>query len=158
MKKHTSYSYKTGWSAIMIYIATAVASSAAPAPNVPLPIPNSNVQVMAFQERKEMFPETAAHHTETINKVLKAIAYSDRSAFLFRGTTQFQKADPKDFELLVSKWADRIKDGFRTNPIGELRRGHATSLWRVQFTSGGDEALIVFETDKRGNIVTFHFM
>ena len=122
------------------------------------PIPDPNAPGMGFQEQKEMLPEMAAHHTEMAGKLLKAVTQNDHAAFLFRGTPAFQKTESKGFALLVSKWSDRLKDGFRMSPVGELRRGHATSLWRVQFVAGGDEALVVLATDKRGSIVTFQFL
>ena len=75
-------------------------------------------------------------------KLLAALEKSERDAFVADGEAAFQKLTPPQFAAAVAQLGPRLKAGYETLYLGELKqRGYRVTLWKLSFKDGGDDAL-----------------
>ena len=90
----------------------------------------------------QLFPETKEHHSSTASSLLRDILNANLQSFVFFGTDKFKAFDAEKFQGLVRQWASALSGGYGMTYLGELKKGYATTVWRVRFLNGGDDALV----------------
>ncbi len=90
-------------------------------------------------------------------KLLHAIEAGDFQGFIADGTDAFKALHKAQFDSAAAQLAPKMKAGYETLYLGELnQQGCKVSLWKLKFSSGGDDRLAVLSL-KDGKVAGFVF-
>ena len=103
-----------------------------------------------------LLPETIEHHRNTTTSLLRDLLNVNLASFVFFGTDKFKTLEQEKFNVLTRQWGPSLSGGYGLNYLGEMKRNtFTTTIWRVRFFKGGNDALVVLSTNKRGTIEEF---
>jgi hypothetical protein len=76
------------------------------------------------------------------NKLLAAISSGDYAAFIADGDAAFKGLKKEQFDAVAAQLGPQFKAGYTATYLGDLnQKGYHVTLWRLRFTTGGDDAL-----------------
>ncbi|MEI6323417.1 MAG: hypothetical protein WCP60_09965 [bacterium] len=75
-------------------------------------------------------------------KLLNAISGGDYAAFIADGSDAFKGITKTQFDAVVAQLSTEMKAGYEATYLGDLnQKGYQVTLWRLRFSSGGDDLL-----------------
>jgi len=89
------------------------------------------------------------------SKLVTALETGTFDQFIADGDASWRKLQKSQFDGISGQLAPRLKTGYKLAYLGELTlRGGQMTLWKITFTSGGDELFVTMGV-KDGKVTSF---